>query len=126
MEVTVEQDAKALEAGAPEGPSRAPNDQTIEQLDIFEAPKIRTKLRITAIILALNVLKDLPLLLNALLANKYQPALACPLRRSTRPDYCRDFNPHNIGGSALRRRLYLDWRCIPVSQCCHSAHVGQV
>ncbi|OGM42238.1 MFS drug transporter [Aspergillus bombycis] len=51
-EVAVEQDAKALEAGAP---SRAPNDQTMEQLDIFEAPKIRTKLRITAIILALHL-----------------------------------------------------------------------
>ncbi|KAE8312664.1 major facilitator superfamily domain-containing protein [Aspergillus transmontanensis] len=54
-EVAVEQDVKALEAGAPEAPSQTPNDQTMEQLDIFEAPKIRTKLRITAIMIALNL-----------------------------------------------------------------------
>lgn len=57
-EVAVEQDAKSLEAGAPEVPSQTPNDQTMEQLDIFEAPKIRTKLRITAIMIALNVLES--------------------------------------------------------------------
>lgn len=59
-EVPIEQDDKALEDGAPKSPSRTPNDQTTEQLDIFEAPKTRTKLRITAIIIALNVLKYLP------------------------------------------------------------------
>ncbi|KAE8380386.1 major facilitator superfamily domain-containing protein [Aspergillus bertholletiae] len=54
-EVTVQQDATAVEAGEPNAPSRAPDDQTMQQLDIFEAPQVRTKLRITAIMIALHL-----------------------------------------------------------------------
>lgn len=42
------------DAGPPAAESR-PNEQTIQPLDLLEAPKVRTKLRITAILVALYV-----------------------------------------------------------------------
>lgn len=43
------------DAGTPATAELPPNEQTVEPLDLIEAPKVRTKLRIYAILVALYV-----------------------------------------------------------------------
>lgn len=84
------------------------NDHTIEPLDLSENPRIHTKLRIYAILLALYVgqlsrrLKSLHWLTTLV--------LACLLRRSSRSDYRRNIHSHNMCFFTLCFRLHLDWQ----------------
>lgn len=52
------------DAGTPATAELPPNEQTIEPLDLIEAPKVRTKLRIYAILIALYIRTFIPVLVS--------------------------------------------------------------
>lgn len=102
-----------------------PNEHPIEPLDLIEEPKVRTKLRIYAILAALYV--HYPILAFSASTNRLTvPPQARPLRSSPRPDHHRYIHPHNLRRSALRFRLRLDRRRLLARQRRRRSNLGQM
>ena len=59
-----------VDAGTPTPAGPSPNEHTVEPLDLIEHPKVRTKLRVYAILVALYVHYSIPALSEFQLAYK--------------------------------------------------------
>ena len=97
---------------ADSGPLADPsaNEHTLEPLDVEEATKARTKLRLYAILTALYVCKPMIALSEVALnwLTTFLPAR--PLRSSLGPNYHCNIDPHNLRRFGLCFRLHLDRR----------------
>ena len=113
----------AVDAGPPA--ELPPNEIVIEPLDLQEPPKVRTKLRIYAILVALNVHYPVLVLNEHQLANNTSP-LARLLRSSPRSNHHRNLHPHNLRYSALSFGLHLDRRRVLAGQRRSRSNLGQM
>ena len=101
---------------------------TIQPLDLVQSPKVRTKLQIYAILIALYVRASYPPLIpqraHTIQLTIYHPAR--PLHSSPRSNHHRNLNPHHIRRSALRFRLHLDRRRVRAGQSGRGSDLGQM
>ena len=92
-----------------------------QTLDIGDAPKIRTKLHLYTILLALYVSNTLLALTDV--ANT---AVARFLHSRVGSNNCRNCNPNNLGRPKLRRRIYLDRKFVSHSEGCMWSNLGEM
>jgi hypothetical protein len=102
----------AADAGPPAEVS--PNERTIEPLDLVEEPKVRTKLRIYAIVFALCV--TTPSSPSANTNYLIIPPLAHPVHISHGSNCHCNIHPYNLRRFALCFRLHLDRRRVLAGQ----------
>jgi hypothetical protein len=101
-----------------------PHEHTIKPLSLLEEPKVRTRLSVYVVLVALYVNYPIVALHEHQLPKNI--SLARRLPSSARSNYHRNIHPHNFRLSALSFRLHLDRRCLLTSQCRIRSNLGQM
>ena len=114
------------DAGPPaELPHSEANVEPLSVTNELDEPNARTKGRIYAILAALYVSQTLAASSSTSLLNIISFP-ACPLRSSTRSNYCRNIHPHNLRRSTLGYRLHLDRRRLLTRQRSSRTYLDQM